>query len=71
MGTGDYVARQYDIEKNADVADFADQPSWRNERHIVTDFRSAEGYTRYYVVAANPELDPEVYEEFLASMTIK
>ncbi|MEK7620243.1 MAG: M23 family metallopeptidase [Patescibacteria group bacterium] len=71
VGTGDYVARQYDIEKNADVADFADQPSWRNERHIVTDFRSAEGYTRYYVVAANPELDPEVYEEFLASMTIK
>ncbi len=71
IGTGDYIARRYDIQKNAGVADFADQPFWRNERHIVTDFRATEGLTRYYVVAANPELDPKVYEEFLASLTIR
>lgn len=71
VGVGDYTARRYDIEKHADVADFVDQPWWRNDRHIVTDFRAADGLTRYYVVAANPELDPEVYEELLASMAIK
>ncbi len=65
-----YTARRYDIQKKAGVADFADQPSWRNERHIVTDFRAGDGYTRYYVVAAHPELDVEVYQELLASMLI-
>jgi murein DD-endopeptidase MepM/ murein hydrolase activator NlpD len=71
VGTGDYIARRYDIEKNAGVADFADQPSWRNERHTVTDFRLENGRTRYYVVAAKPELDRVVYENLLSTMTIK
>lgn len=71
VGTDDYTARRYDIEKKAGVANFVDQPSWRNERHIVTDFRGAGGYTRYFVVAANPALDVAVYESLLASMTIK
>lgn len=71
VGSGDYTARRYDIQKNVGVADFVDQPSWRNERHIVTDFRAEDGYTRYYVVAANPELDQNVYENLLASLTVK
>ncbi len=71
VGTGDYAARRYDIKKNPDVADFVDQPPWRNERHVVTDFRRTDGYTRYFVVAANPELDETVYESLLASMSIK
>lgn len=71
VGTGDYTARRYDIEKNIGVADFVDQPSWRNERHIVTDFRGADGFTRYYVVAANPALDVTVYESLLASMVVQ
>ena len=71
VGIDDYAARRYDIEKNAGVDNFIDQPSWRNTRHIVTDFRDSDGYTRYWVVAANPELDPVVYEDLLASMTIK
>ena len=71
VGIGDYDARRYDIQKKTGVADFADQPSWRNERHIVTDFYDSEGYDRYYVVAANPDLDPDVYEEVLASMNIR
>lgn len=70
IGTKDYMARRYDIEKKTSVGDFADQPFWRNKRHIVTDFRGQEGFTRYYVVAAKPELDVEIYESVLASMTI-
>lgn len=70
VGTEDYVARRYDIEKKPGIADFRGQPEWRNERHIVTDFAGESGFTRYYVVAANPELDKEVYEHVLDSMTI-
>lgn len=69
VGKG-YAARQYDIEKKKGVADFPDQPYWRNTRHIVTDFRSEEGYTRYYVVAMNPDIDPDIYEHLLGSMTV-
>lgn len=71
VGVEDYVARRYDIEKKPGVPDFSDQPSWRNKRHIVTDFRKSDGRTRYYVVAANPELDRETYEFVLKSMWIK
>lgn len=70
IGTEKYTARRYDIEKKTGIADFADQPFWRNKRHIVTDFREKEGFTRYYVVAANPKLDVQIYESVLASMTI-
>lgn len=69
VGKG-YTARRYDIEKKPGVADFADQPYWRNTRHIVTDFRAEEGYTRYYVVAMNPDIDPDMYEHILGSMTV-
>lgn len=71
IGQGDYVARRYDIQKKAGVADFSYQPSWRNERHIVTDVRAEDGFTRYYVIAANPELDVDVYETVLTSLEIK
>jgi hypothetical protein len=71
VGTGNYTARRYDIEKKIGIHDFVDQPSWRNRRHTVTDFRFEDGFTRYYVVAANPELEPAVYAQVLTSMTIK
>lgn len=70
VGTQNYTARRYDIEKKSGVADFAEQPAWRNKRHIVTDFRDKTGLTRYYVVAANPALDKNIYESVLTSMTI-
>jgi hypothetical protein len=70
IGEEEYVARRYDIEKKQGVADFRDQPSWRNDRHIVTDFRDTSGFTRYYVVAANPALETGVYEALLKSMII-
>jgi hypothetical protein len=71
VGTGDYRARRYDIEKKPGVADFPEQPDWRNERHIVTDTRKADGQTRYFVVAQNPELDTRIYEAFLESIEIR
>lgn len=71
VGEAQYTARRYDIEKKPGVPDFSDQPAWRNQRHIVTDFRAKEGLTRYYVVAANPALNPAVYKEVLASMRIE
>lgn len=65
-----YTARAYDIAKKSGVTDFSFQPRWRNERHVVTDFREKEGFTRYYVVAKNPALDQSVYEEILRTMRI-
>ncbi len=70
IGTQNYTARRYDIQKKSGIAPFADQPAWRNQRHIVTDFRGKTGQTRYYVIAANPTLDQNTYEALLASMTI-
>lgn len=69
VGAG-YTARQYDIEKKEDVPSFFGQPSWRNLRHIATDFRKGTGYTRYFTVAARPGLDVNIYEEFLGSIRI-
>lgn len=71
VGVEDYIAKQYDIEKKPDRADFVDQPSWRNARHIVTDLRGSEGQTRYYVVAKNPKLDPALYQTVLDSIKIR
>ena len=71
VGEENYTARRYDIEKNPGVANFPDQPLWRNERHIVTDTRKSSGFTRYYVVASNPELDTEIYESFLQNLVIE
>ncbi|MEK7529955.1 MAG: M23 family metallopeptidase [Patescibacteria group bacterium] len=69
VGQGRYTARRYDIEKKPGVPDFADQPSWRNKRHVVTDFRDKEGFTRYFVVAARPDLNQKTYERVLSSVT--
>lgn len=65
-----YGGKQYEIQKKSGVANFIDQPSWRNAKHIVTDFRDKEGMARYYVVAKNPTLDMETYARVLKSMEI-
>lgn len=70
VGGERYEARQYRIQKKKNVPDFPDQPSWRNKEHTVTDFRDKEGRTRYWVIAANPEGDPEIYEKLLMSVGI-
>lgn len=70
VGRGSYAARRYEIEKKPETADFPDQPSWRNTRHLVTDFRDKEGRTRYYVVAAAPDQSLRAIELFLSGMEI-
>ncbi|MBI4836391.1 MAG: M23 family metallopeptidase [Candidatus Abawacabacteria bacterium] len=70
VGKNNYLAKQYEIEKKAGVNNFPEQPTWRNQKHIVTDFRDKDGQTRYYVVAKSPTLSDSIYQELLASMQI-
>jgi hypothetical protein len=70
VGKENYTAKRYDIEKRAGTPSFQGQPSWRNARHIAIDFRGAEGRTRYYSIAKNPELDEEIFQQVLASIKI-
>lgn len=70
VGADGYDARRYEIIKKSGVADFADQPAWRNAQHVVTDFRAEEGFSRFYVVAANPDLDSETYQHILDTMEV-
>lgn len=60
----------YEIQKKSGVADFSYQPSWRNERHFVTDIRSTDEATSiFFVFAKNPTLSQEVFDDFLNSVT--
>jgi len=59
----------YDIEKNPGVRNFSSQPTWRSERHLLTDFRYTENSpSLFYVFAYNPSLSPDKFEEFLQSL---
>lgn len=69
VSENNYPARRYEIEKKPDVADFPYQPTWRNQRHSVTDFKTGPGYARFYVVAKNPALSDDLYEAVLQSIT--
>lgn len=60
----------YDIEKKANFANFPSQPSWRNERHLVTDIRvSKDNPSIFYVFGRRPSLDPVIFERFINSLT--
>jgi len=51
------------------VADFPDQPSWRNDAHQLIDIRLQEsGQSVYYVFSYTPDLDPTIFEQVLASL---
>ncbi|MFH1866631.1 MAG: M23 family metallopeptidase [Patescibacteria group bacterium] len=65
----DYLSITYRIVKKADVPDFANQPAWRNKEHRVTDLRVSDGFSRFYVIAQNPELPDEQFEQFLNSIS--
>lgn len=59
----------YDIEKKPEVADFTHQPSWRNQRHVVTDIRSTNNTpATFYVFGKRPELSQEVFDQFIQSV---
>lgn len=71
LTVGGRPAVRYDIEKKAGIADFANQPSWRSQRHIVTDIRVSDNNpSTFYVIAANPTLDMPAYEAFLTSLIV-
>lgn len=65
----DYEARRYEIQKKDGVSDFPFQPSWRNDRHIVVDVHVPET-RRYYVFAASPDLDPDVFSRLLTALEL-
>ncbi len=64
-------AVQYDIEKKSGVTDFPNQPSWRNQRHIVTDIRISDtNPSVFYVIAKRPDLNEAAYQQFLDSFSL-
>lgn len=65
------AAVTYEIEKKAGVPNFANQPAWRNQRHFVTDIRTTTASpTVFYVIAKNPDLPNEVFNQFLNSLDL-
>ena len=65
-------AVRYAIEKKPAVAPFPHQPSWRNGVHRLVDIRlTPANPSLFYVFAANPSLDPDVFEAFLHSLLLE
>ncbi|MBI4359620.1 MAG: M23 family metallopeptidase [Candidatus Jacksonbacteria bacterium] len=66
---GRHKAILYDIQKKQSVADFPDQPKWRNERHQVLDVRHAEiNPSIFFVFAYNPALGDAEFQRFINSI---
>lgn len=62
-------AVQYIIEKKTGVANFLNQPTWRSQKHTVTDIRVSDSNPSVFlVIAKNPELDEAIYQHFLESI---
>jgi len=62
-------AMKYLIEKKSGIKDFVGQPSWRNEKHTVTDIRSTDqSPTTFYVYAQSPKVSDAVFTNFLTSI---
>lgn len=61
----------YDIEKKSGVANFSNQPSWRNERHFVTDIRQTDSNPSvFYVFSQRPSLDQKIFDHFLETLEL-
>jgi len=66
---GEREAVKYEIKKKPSVANFANQPSWRSERHKLIDIRvSKNNPSVFYVFAYSPNLDPKVFDQFITSL---
>ncbi len=64
-------AVEYEIENKAGVPNFVGQPSWRSERHIVTDVRVSDtNPSVFYVIAKRPDLDDATYQAFLDTLQV-
>lgn len=65
----DHAAVRYEIQKKSGVANFPSQPPWRNDQHKLIDIRYAKtNPSTFYVIAYNPELSAEKFENFIASL---
>lgn len=65
----DHATVRYEIQKKAGVADFANQPVWRSQKHIVTDIRATStSPSLFLVVGQNPTLANADYDTFLKSI---
>ena len=66
---GRHEAVLYDIQKKQSVADFPDQPKWRNERHKVLDIRYTEiNPSIFFVFAYNPAFGDVEFQRFIDSL---
>lgn len=70
LNVADHDAREYEIEKKSSVNNFPHQPLWRNKQHTVTDIKANDGYSRFYVIGQNPELDKKTVSYILESINI-
>jgi len=62
-------AVRYEIKKKANIPNFPNQPPWRNEQHMVTDIRySKENPSTFYVLAKNPSLSEEIFNQFINNL---
>jgi len=69
---GSHDAVRYEIEKKKGIADFPNQPIWRNKRHKLIDIRLDEkSPTLFYVFAYSPDFPEEKFEQFIASLVFQ
>lgn len=69
LTVGERAAVRYRIKKKSGVANFPNQPSWRNGEHEVTDIReSAANPSVFFVIARNPALSVETFNQILSSL---
>jgi len=62
-------AVRYEITKKPGVANFPNQPSWRNNTHALTDIRFTKNSpSLFYVFSYAPTLPAETFEEFIDSL---
>jgi len=65
----EHPAVRYEIKKKPGVANFAQQPLWRNEQHKLIDIRHAPtNPSEFYVFTYNPELAEDEFERFIDSL---
>lgn len=61
----------YEIEKKQGVTNFPNQPSWRSERHFVTDVRVADTNPSIFLVfGKRPDLPEKTFDQLLSSLDL-
>lgn len=64
-----HAAVKYEIKKKTGVANFVQQPSWRNQQHKLIDIRyNQSNPSPFYVFAYNPELPEASFDAFVDSL---